>query len=48
MSEIWVNQFKVIIMLINMIIKWIDLDQIGIMQIDPKTTYKLNEICWMT
>ena len=32
-------------MLINIIIKWIHLDQIPMMQIDPKTIYQLNRFC---
>ena len=38
MKQIWVNWFRV--MLINAIfIKWINLDQICVIQMDPKTSY---------
>ena len=47
MKQIWVNWFRVI--LINMIfIKWINLDQICVIQMDPKTTYGLNGFCKIT
>ena len=48
MNQIWVKWSKVIIKLINGIIKWVNSGQIHVIQVDPKTTYLLNELCRST
>ena len=45
MNQIWVKWSKVIIKLINGIIKWVNSGQIHVIQVDTKTTYLLNELC---